>query len=254
MMAVAGSMNGVIAYGVQHNLSGVQNLKSWQWMFLIEGEQKVSDNVGLRAERIIGVLSVGMGFLVGALLPSTPEKLKWGFSEQEKQMALQRAKENFNVPHTNIRPKQLIEVIRDPKAWFYVSCRPIACHKISNGLQAFLYSCMNISLACFSSFLPIIIKSIGYSALETQLLTIPVYVVTGIFTILLGYYSDRSKKRGIFLIASFSIAAAGWLILILSNSGRLSFGGCFLVGMGTYPCVILIQSWMNCNIIGFTKR
>lgn len=58
-----------------------------------------------------------------ALLPSTPETLRWGFSESEKQIADRRTRENFNIPHTRIRPKQLLAVIKDPKAWFYVSSR-----------------------------------------------------------------------------------------------------------------------------------
>jgi hypothetical protein len=62
-----------------------------------------------------------MGFFVMALLPSTPETLRWGFSESEKQIAVRRTRENFNIPHTRIRPKQLLAVIKDPKAWFYVS-------------------------------------------------------------------------------------------------------------------------------------
>jgi predicted MFS family arabinose efflux permease len=113
---------------------------------------------------------------------------------------------------------------------------------------------MNISLACFSSFLPVMLNLLGFSTLRTQLMTIPVYVVTGVFTIALCALSDRLRKRGVFLIIAFLLAAVGWLLLIVSNSRNLSFAATFLVGMGTYPSVVLIQSWMNSNVIGFTKR
>ncbi|KAJ8103705.1 putative pantothenate transporter [Lipomyces tetrasporus] len=221
MMAVAGSMNGLIAYGVEHNLNGVHGWGAWRWIFLIEG-----------------IMSVGMGFVVLALLPATPETAGWVFTKKEKEIGMRRSREAFNIPHTKIQPKQLIAVIKDPKVWFY----------------AFVYSCTNISGACFSSFLPIIIRLLGYSTLKTQLLTIPVYVVTGVFTIIVCTCSDRFRKRGIFLIGSFLLAAVGWLLLIVSSSRNLSFGGTFLVGMGSYPSVVLIQSWMNSNVIGFTKR
>ena len=37
MSAVAGSMNGLIAYGVVENLNGVDGRAAWRWIFLIEG-------------------------------------------------------------------------------------------------------------------------------------------------------------------------------------------------------------------------
>ncbi len=38
MMAVAGSMNGVIAYGIQRNLNHARGWLAWRWLFLIEGK------------------------------------------------------------------------------------------------------------------------------------------------------------------------------------------------------------------------
>ncbi|KAK5453521.1 hypothetical protein LTS15_006706 [Exophiala xenobiotica] len=113
---------------------------------------------------------------------------------------------------------------------------------------------MNISLTSFSGFFPVILESLGYSSVRTQLLTIPVYVCIAVVLVILGAISDRTKKRGIFLAMAFAVAAAGWLMLLLSTSKHLSYAGCFLVGMGTYPQVTLIQSWMSMNIIGYTKR
>lgn len=37
MSAVAGSLNGLIAYGVLENLNGVYGRAAWRWIFLIEG-------------------------------------------------------------------------------------------------------------------------------------------------------------------------------------------------------------------------
>ena len=117
-----------------------------------------------------------------------------------------------------------------------------------------LYCCVNASLASFGTFLPIILKTLHFSTLNTQLMTIPIYTCAAISTITLGIISDRLKTRGIFLAIAFSIAGVGWLILLVSKSHNLSFAGTFLIGIGTYPCVILIQSWMNSNFVGFTKR
>jgi len=135
-------------------------------------------------------------------------------------------------------------------------CHSLKCSNYSSLIlyPALVYSCMNINLACFSGFLPVILRSFGYGSLQTQLLTIPVYVCTGLSIVFWGALSDRLQKRGIPLMICFSIAAAGWIILLASKSQHLSFAGTFLIGMGTYPTVVLIQTWMNCTILGFTKR
>lgn len=37
MQALAGSFNGLIAYGIETNLNGALGVAAWQWIFLIEG-------------------------------------------------------------------------------------------------------------------------------------------------------------------------------------------------------------------------
>ncbi len=121
-------------------------------------------------------------------------------------------------------------------------------------VKVIIYCCLSVSLATFGSFLPVIIRSFGYSKLDAQLMTIPVYACAGVAVIALGWSSDRFKTRGVFLIGVFTTAGVGWLLLLVSRSQRLSFAATFLVGIGTYPSVIITQAWMNSTIIGYTKR
>ncbi|KAH8705429.1 putative pantothenate transporter [Talaromyces proteolyticus] len=221
MMAIAGFMNGLIAYGIEKNMGDVHGWGSWRWIFLIEG-----------------VLTVGMAFVVRVILPPVPEKIRWFFSEKEKEIAIRRSRQAFNVPYSRLSANHLLLVLKDPKVWFYT----------------FAYCMMNISLTAFSSFLPLIIKSFGYDSLKTQLFTVPVFICAGVSTLFIGFTSDRMKRRGILVILCFATAAVGWIILILSKSTELSYAGTFLVGAGTYPTVVLIQSWQNSNVIGYTKR
>ncbi|KAJ5595467.1 uncharacterized protein N7459_001675 [Penicillium hispanicum] len=172
------------------------------------------------------------------LLPPVPERVRWLFTEQEKQIAIRRSKQAFNTPHSGFQLKQLRAVLTDHKIWFY----------------GFLYCMTNVSLSGFSSFLPVILETFGYGTLTTQVLTIPVYVATAVSTIAFAYTSDKLRKRGYFLTASFALAGLGWLLLLVSKSQRLSLAACFLTGMGTFPTVALIQAWQTSNVIGYTKR
>jgi hypothetical protein len=37
MMAIAGFMNGLIAYGIEKHMKGLHGWGSWRWIFFIEG-------------------------------------------------------------------------------------------------------------------------------------------------------------------------------------------------------------------------
>ncbi|KAF2171485.1 hypothetical protein M409DRAFT_18602 [Zasmidium cellare ATCC 36951] len=219
--AAAGALNGLIAYGIEKSLNGEDGLAAWRWLFIIEG-----------------CLSIGWAIVILLLLPAVPEKARMFFSSAEKDLAIQRNREGYNEPHAKIRWPVLIGIFRDWNTYLF----------------GIIYSCANMSLASFSTFLPLILRTLGYSTLDAQLLTIPVYVVATISVLAITYFSDRYKNRGYFLIGTFAWLVAGWLILLVSTNQHLSFAGTFLVGAGTYPTVVLGFSWVLNNCAGFTKR
>jgi hypothetical protein len=62
---------------------------------------------------------MGMAFVVRIILPPVPEKIRWLFSEEEKEIAIRRSREAFNVPNSKLSPTHLVFVLRDPKVWYY---------------------------------------------------------------------------------------------------------------------------------------
>lgn len=120
--------------------------------------------------------------------------------------------------------------------------------------QAIIYGTSNVSLAAFGNFLPVLLTSFGFTPIKTNLLTIPIWAFTAIFIIVTGIVSDRIRKRGVVLLVCFSVAAIGYIILLARPSKWVKFAASFLVGAGTYPQVTILQSWMNSNMIGYTRR
>jgi glycine betaine/choline ABC-type transport system substrate-binding protein len=59
-----------------------------------------------------------------AVLPSVPEKVSFGFTKQEKEMALRRTQEAYNTTDAKIKPKQLVALAKDPKTYFYSKSPP----------------------------------------------------------------------------------------------------------------------------------
>ncbi len=66
-----------------------------------------------------GPITIACGFIVMAILPPVPEKVKFGFTKQEKEMAVQRSQEAFNTTDAKVKPKQLLAMVKDPKTYFY---------------------------------------------------------------------------------------------------------------------------------------
>ncbi|KAK0701307.1 major facilitator superfamily domain-containing protein [Lasiosphaeris hirsuta] len=221
MTSIAGSANGLIAYAIQTTMDGRYGRPAWRWIFLVEG-----------------IVSIGFGAAVFFILPNTPERVKRGFTAEEKAIALRRSKEAYNVPHTRPHLNQLVVALRDPKTWFY---------SVLNG-------CSAMSQAAWSQFLPVIIKLNGYTANEAQIMAIPVFAVAGVTAIAIAYLSDRLRRRGMFLTGCALVTAVGWLLLIVNGPRQLSYAGTFLIGMGSTPMVVLELAWLNNNIIGYTKK
>ena len=67
----------------------------------------------------VGCITVAVGIFVLFLLPPVPEKLKWGFSSAEKDMAVRRSREAFNAENAGIVPAQLLSLARDVKMYLY---------------------------------------------------------------------------------------------------------------------------------------
>jgi hypothetical protein len=70
----------------------------------------------LRLMDKLGLMPVGWGFVVTFLLPPSPENLQWFFNAQEKEIALRRYREAFNIERTKVPPKIMLNTIKDTKA------------------------------------------------------------------------------------------------------------------------------------------
>ncbi|OQV08074.1 hypothetical protein CLAIMM_12399 [Cladophialophora immunda] len=219
--ALAGAFNGVICYGIIKNLDGAAGLPAWKWIFVIEG-----------------VITIAFGFVIFFLLPGAPERLRWGWTAEEKEYAIRRTREAYNIEGNKIHPKHILDLFKTPKLYLFLT----------------LFCTLQINWSCFQTFLPVLLETFGFSKLNTQLLAIPVFVSGAVSTVLLGYASDHYQQRGIFMFGCLTCDIIGWILLISSHTTAQSLVGCFLISLGAFPGIILLQAWVNANTIGFTRR
>lgn len=101
-----------------------------------------------------------------------------------------------------------------------------------------IYIHMLISMAgfcpiySFSMFLPTIVKGLGYTSNNAQLMSVPPYVCACFFTIVASYFADRYRKRGIFLLGFQLVAILGFALLAGSGSSEIQYAGTVFAAIG----------------------
>ncbi len=87
-------------------------------------------------------------------------------------------------------------------------------------------------LYSISLFLPTILKELGYSENESQLMTVPVYIVACVCTIGGSFASDRAGQRGLFLLGFQLVAIIGFVMLISNEIPQVQYVGTFFAASG----------------------
>ncbi|GJJ75591.1 MFS transporter, ACS family, pantothenate transporter [Entomortierella parvispora] len=219
---VAGAFGGLISYGIMKNMADNPHFQPWQIIFLIEG-----------------CLTIFFGLLTVIVLPNMPEQASTRLlTPEEKQLAIERYRSEFNHDDNVFDMSQLVAAFKDTKNW--------AC--------VLLYIGMNICLSSYTAFLPTIISEFGVTPLNAQLLSVPPYICAAVSVFAQCRLSDRMRNRGMFIAGSGLIAALGYILLISNGLMGVNYVGAFLVACGIYPIIPLTLAWVSNNNIGHTKR
>lgn len=86
----------------------------------------------------------------------------------------------------------------------------------------------------FSLFLPTIIKGMGYTANNAQLMSVPPYVCACFFTVTASWLADRYKKRGVFLLGFQVVAIVGFAMLAGTGKASVQYAGTVLAAIGEF--------------------
>ncbi|OBT82358.1 hypothetical protein VE02_08285 [Pseudogymnoascus sp. 03VT05] len=136
-------VGGIIAWGASHYVG--HSIYSWQLLFLV-----------------LGCVTCGWAVFIGWWLPDSPMKAKC-FTEDQKRMMVERVRTNdTGIQNKTYKPYQALETLKDPVIWCYIMLQ-ITSTLVIGGLGVFSN---------------IIIKSFGFTLLQTQLLNIAQGAVT----------------------------------------------------------------------------
>ncbi|KAI9894510.1 MAG: hypothetical protein M1814_001864 [Vezdaea aestivalis] len=219
--SLAGAFGGVLAWGIAH-MRGVGGLNGWRWIFILEG--------------ILTIVVSAASYFFIFNYPSTAKFL----SDDERSFIHQRLKaDNDATRDEAFTWENVSKALKDPKVWLY----------------GMAFHTMSLPLYTLSLFLPTIIKELGYTAAQAQLLTVPPYATAFTLTIIIAVVSEKARLRSPFIIGTSTLAIVGYIILITNHRGPgVSYFGTILAAAGIYPSCALVLAWPANNVSGQTKR
>ncbi|KAK5947904.1 hypothetical protein OHC33_011061 [Knufia fluminis] len=200
-------------------------IRSWQALFITYGS-----------------FSVLWGLFVILWMPDSPMRAKC-FSEPDKKLMVERVRSNqTGLQNKKFRPEQVREALMDPQLY---------CHML-------IAICTTLPTSGLGAFYGIVVKGLGFSVLETQLLAMVLGVV--IILILLSSafivkrYGQNCITMAVYVIPSF----VGTVVLMtVKNTDTATRAGLLIsyyVVLTFWAAQTLSMSMISRNIAGQTKK
>lgn len=74
----------------------------------------------------------------------------------------------------------------------------------------------------------------SFASLKVNYMTIPVYVLGAISLCIQVYYSDKLRKRGVFIVACCAPVGVGYLMCVGSKDPNVGYAGMFVLVTGEF--------------------
>ncbi|KAF9892315.1 hypothetical protein FE257_002092 [Aspergillus nanangensis] len=219
---IAGAISGLLAYGMAY-MDGVRGYSSWRWIFILEGLATV-------------VIALGSKIFI----VDWPETARF-LNDNEREMLLARLKADQGGYCMNRLDRPAVKrILKDVKIYL--------------GTLMYL-GVLNTGYAT-SFFIPSILRDMGWSSLQAQIMSVPVYIVAAVMTLCTALLSDWAKHRFAFAMAGCVIATVGYVILLVQSlvpTGAKYFALFAITGGGFIAQPILI-GWLSNNMSGHYKQ
>ncbi|KAF9233965.1 major facilitator superfamily domain-containing protein [Melanogaster broomeanus] len=227
---LAGSaFSGLLGYAMG-GMNGVGGLETWSWIFIFDG---------------IGTILAGIIAVV--LMPDHPSTAKF-LTEGERSFVIER------ISRTSLCTPVCTESGAAPQSNEHGAVQQIWA--AFTDWQVWVLSAIFFSIAAPGKYLPSVEMHFGYSAPVTQLLTIPLYVLSTVVLLMLGHYSDKTQLRSPFIFAGQFITLVGFIIIISNAPFGVKYFGLLLCLVGSSSGAGVI-SWLVSlanNLGGSYKR
>ncbi|KAH6887432.1 major facilitator superfamily domain-containing protein [Thelonectria olida] len=231
--ALSGAFSGLLAAGIAQ-MDGVGGYEGWRWIFILEGIVTV-------------ILGISCFFF---LIDSPALSTRWLSTDEIRFLELQsfiKQGGRFAEESTGKKKIDWHDVKMVLKNWRLY-------------MQAYILLCISACSYGTKFTLPSIVKAMGFTNTNAQLMTVPAYVAGGISTIFFAKLSDHFHWRMPFVAIPLGLIAIGYSI-VMGLGGNLSgshigpgYFGIVLTTMGIYPVQPAGSSWAANNLAPSSRR
>lgn len=191
--AFSSAFGGILAFGLTQ-IKGPNGFAGWRWLFCIEGA--------------ITLLAVP---LIYFLFPVTPTEA-WFLTAEEKELMKARYAQDQSWGYDEqFTWSECLKAFVDPK-WY--------------AFWIYQFS-VDISLYGLTTFMPAIVKGLGYTSVHANLMTVPIYMCALVFYLAIAYFSDKSGVRWPFMAGPLLCLIVGYALLISVDNLKVRFFACF---------------------------
>lgn len=215
---LSGAFSGLIAAGIVDNMDGVHNLRSWRWLFIIEG-----------------AITVGIAPLAYFVLPDMPENSKM-LSSLEKDVMIYKIRcDTGQDDQDNMNEESwwgsFVLCVTDIKVW--------AC----TGLHSWLVAACGVT-----NFFPSIVETLNFGRIKTLCLTAPPYLLAVIATFIWARHADKTGERFWHVVIPLCVALASFIIAVSTlNTGARYFSMVIMVP-ALYCTFTTDLAWMSNSV------
>ncbi|KAJ7696510.1 MFS general substrate transporter [Mycena rosella] len=220
---LAGAFGGLLASGLLH-IGDIGSVTSWRKIFLVEG-----------------IMTTGIGLLCFIIIPTDPQRTRM-LNAEEKALALAR-----------IDADQVVRTFgrKEPTSFRLIW----KAFNINTTLCLLCYLMANISFQGLSLFMPTVIATLGhFTVVESQLRTVPPYLVGAVWAVVTAYVSFRVKQRAAPVFVSGAFMVLGYAIAVGTKNSQARYAACFFSIMGGSPIAPLELAWGTDNAAPDTIR
>ena len=205
-IAASGTIGGPISGLIMQNLGGLLGLKSWQWLFLIEG-----------------MLPLAMGVAAFFVLDDRPRDARWLSKQEQDFLVANLSTRSQSETHSGFQA--FLTALRKPMLWIATS-----------GYFSVTWAGMVLNF-----WAPTIIQRSGVTnVLHVGLLSAVPYVVGAVGMLVLGSHSDRRLERHWHFFAAVFVAGCAAIAIAFSLwSSALSIACLALLAIGYLSAIAL---------------
>ncbi|KAH8885465.1 MFS general substrate transporter [Thozetella sp. PMI_491] len=202
---LATALSKVPAWGTSSSV-----IKTWRNIFFFEG---------------LLTMIIALSFIY--FMPQSPGSWKYLTPRQQYIAAERMRREN------DANPKEKV-------TWAHVRQ---AIFNVHTNVCAWCFFCTNSAVQGLGAFVPTILQEFGWTSTRAQLSSVPPYLVACVLTIALGYASDRTNRRGVFMLGAVVFSSTGYAILRFSDNTEAKYAAVFLSCIGVFAASSGFLSW-----------